>query len=105
MSRKLKQFRRAFHPGRSDTCCLALLRIDALVALDRKVDAIDAIERSLSHVSGPKKAELLRLQGDLSAAIGNCEKARAAYRRSLALDPDGASSEAARRGLDRCLDR
>jgi outer membrane biosynthesis protein TonB len=83
----------------------ALLRIEVLISLDRKVEAIDAIDRSLSRLSGAKKAELLRLQGDLRFATGDHLRACEAYRRSLALDPEGANAEASRRGLDRCLDR
>jgi hypothetical protein len=82
----------------------ALLEVDVLAAMESPA-ASDAIDRILPRVFGPKKAALLRLQGDLRLKRGDCPGAKTSYRRTLALDPSGREAEAARRGLDQCLDR
>src|SRR5262249_51786913 len=62
---------------------LALARVR--VAAGNPVGALDLL--AVARERAPQRADLLKLQGDIAAGLGDLERAREAFEAALALDP------------------
>jgi hypothetical protein len=82
---------------------IVLSRADYLARAGRRDEAIAFIDRALSENRVmAKKAEVLRLLGDLWLDRGDCGKATDAFRRALAYGLSREEAEHARKGIEGC---
>lgn len=96
---------RSRYPNGSLLVEAQILRLEYLATLSRNQDGLELAAQLLSQpISLTKKAQILRLQGDLFLKTGDCSRANTAFRRAIGFGLPDSEVELAQRGLKKCND-